>query len=64
MARLMCHVPIVAPMVWNGMEDPCSKLQRSSTLRNAVSIMIRPLTPPQAAGDRLAFAVQKKSIAC
>jgi hypothetical protein len=64
MARLMRHVPVVAPTVWNGMEDPCSKLQGSSTVRNAVFIMIRSLTPPQAAGNALAFAVQKKSIVC
>ena len=41
-------------------EDPCSKLQGSSTVRNAVFFMIRSLTLPQAAGSALAFAVQSR----
>jgi predicted HTH transcriptional regulator len=44
---------------YKGIEDPCSKLQGSSTVRNAVFFMIRSLTPPRAAGNELAFAVQR-----
>jgi hypothetical protein len=36
--------------------------RESSTVRNAVFLMIRLLTPPQAAGNALAFAVQMSPI--
>jgi hypothetical protein len=37
---------------------PAASCRESSTVRNAVFFMIRSLTPPQAAGNALAFAVQ------
>jgi hypothetical protein len=37
---------------------PAASCRESSTVRNAVIFMIRSLTPPQAAGNALAFAVQ------
>jgi len=37
---------------------PAASCRESSTVRNPVFIMIRSLTPPQAAGNALAFAVQ------
>jgi|GEM_PF-5718595 len=37
---------------------PAASCRESSTVRNAVYFMIRSLTPPQAAVNALAFAVQ------
>jgi hypothetical protein len=42
---------------------PAASCRESSTVRNAVFFMIRSLTPPQAAGNALAFAVQRYAIA-
>jgi len=40
-------------------ESPCSKLQGIFDRKECGPFMIRPLTPPQAAGNALAFALQK-----
>jgi hypothetical protein len=40
---------------------PAASCWESSTVRNVVYFFIRSLTPPQAAGNALAFAVQKNN---
>ncbi|MCK4388759.1 MAG: hypothetical protein KAV83_00800, partial [Desulfobacterales bacterium] len=39
-------------------EDPCSKLQGIFDRQEVCHFQIRSLTPPEAAGNALAFAVQ------
>jgi hypothetical protein len=41
-------------------EDPCSKLQGIFDRKECGLFMIRSLTPPQATGNALAFAVQNR----
>jgi hypothetical protein len=42
-------------------EDPCSRLQGIFDRKESGLLKIRSLTPPQAAGNALAFAVQEES---
>jgi len=43
-------------------EAPCSKLQGIFDRKECGLFMIRSLTPPQAAGNALAFAVKKSCL--
>jgi hypothetical protein len=43
-------------------EDPCGKLQEISDRKETVILLIRSLTPPQAAANALAVAVQSPNV--
>jgi hypothetical protein len=55
------RLPFLTGLAGNGstlFEDPAASCRESSTVRNPAFFKIRSLTPPQAAGNGLAFAVQ------
>ena len=45
-------------VVYRELKNPAASCRESSTVRNSVNFLIRSLTPQQAAGNALAFAVQ------